>query len=84
MNRCGSIVERRGFERFSLIAEAMVDSQLRSFYKRLARSEDRHWSVFVNLALDEFPAYEVKSRLLELLQRESEILAKLPIRAALH
>ena len=80
----GSIVEQRGFERFSLIAEGMVDSQLRSFYKRLAHSEDRHWNVFVNLAMNEFPASEVKLRLNELLKRESQILEKLPIRAALH
>jgi tRNA-(ms[2]io[6]A)-hydroxylase len=80
----GSIVEHRGFERFSLIAEAMVDLQLRSFYKRLARSEDRHWNVFVNLAVAEFPVVNVRSRLFELLRRESEILATLPIRAALH
>lgn len=78
------IVEARGCERFGLVAEALVDDELKTFYQRITRSEARHHQLFVTLAEEYFPAAEVAGRWEELLDREAEIAASLPARAALH
>ena len=80
----GAVVERRGFERFSMIADALKDPRLKKFYQAIAASEDRHWNQFLELAASECPGADVDKRLNELLQREGEILVSLPPRAALH
>jgi tRNA-(ms[2]io[6]A)-hydroxylase len=80
----GGIVEARGAERFGLIAEALEPGELKSFYARIARSEDKHLDLFIDFAEKYFPAEVVKPRLTELIEIEAEIAAKLPLRAALH
>lgn len=80
----GAVVERRGAERFGLLADALADPALAKFYRAIAASEGRHWRTFVELAKAECPAEDVTGRLDELLRREAEIVAGLPPRAALH
>lgn len=78
------IVEARGCERFGLIAEALADPALQSFYREIAASEARHNALFVDLARAYFPPATVDDRLDALLDTEAKILHGLAIRPALH
>ena len=80
----GAVVERRGAERFGLVADAHPEPELRKFYRTIAASEGRHWRTFVELVGRECPDQDVSARLDALLAREAEIVAALPLRAALH
>ena len=80
----GSVVEIRGAERFRLVAEALDDEELRRFYKMLWTSEAKHSNVYVDMALNYFEEDTVYDRLRWFNEREGEILAQLPARAALH
>lgn len=79
-----SVVEARGCERFGLIAEALPEGQLKTFYQAITESEARHTDVFFDLAKNYFDPDSVQARLQELLHHEAEIMLQLPIRAALH
>jgi len=79
-----SIVEHRGYERFQLIADALEPGALKSFYQGIARSEQRHYEVFITLAKQYFPEDTVMTRLDELLIQEADIVDNLMLRAALH
>ncbi len=80
----GGIVEARGCERFGLIAKALTEPKLKQFYHAIAESEAKHEELFINLAKLYFPDTIVEQRLDELLDVEANIVANLPIRAALH
>jgi len=78
------IVEARGAERFGLIAEALPEGDLKSFYGAITRSEKGHEELFLQLAESYFDQAEVHARLNELLDAEAQIVSELPIRLALH
>jgi tRNA-(ms[2]io[6]A)-hydroxylase len=78
------IVEARGTERFRLLGQKLQDLKLRSFYAELADAEERHHELFTKLALKYFPEPLVSSRIKELVACESEIVRRLPLRAAVH
>ncbi len=87
----GAVVERRGAERFALLAEALAgsDPELARFYDDIAASEARHWELFVHLALRECVADSADedtlwTRLAELAAFEGDVVTNLPLRAALH
>ena len=80
----GAVVERRGAERFGLIAGALEDPSLSKFYEAITASEDRHWLLFVDLARDFYPEDEVHDRLVELSELENQVITELPIQPALH
>ena len=80
----GGIIEARGAERFSLIADALEPGHLKNFYLSISRSEERHKDLMINLALMYFNQDEVESRLEELIHIEANIIRKQPLRAALH
>ncbi len=80
----GSIVEARGHERFSLIANALPVGELKTFYDSIARSEGRHFELFLSWAAHYFQPDIIEKRLQELLQIEANVLEDLPLRAALH
>ena len=79
-----SLVETRGAERFKLVYENINKSDLKSFYHKLWASEARHGEVFVRMCLNFFDETSVYKRLGEMIEFEAEILASLPIKAALH
>lgn len=79
-----SVVETRGAERFRMVSEAQKDPDLHRFYKILWASEAKHGHIFVKMALNYFPEEEVYPRLEWWIERESEIIDQLEIRAALH
>ena len=79
-----SIIEARGAERFGLVAEALEQGALKTFYRSIARSEERHYTLFLDLAGRYIDADTIERRWDELLAIEADIVRKLPIRAALH
>lgn len=79
-----SIIEARGAERFGLVAEALEEGALKKFYQSIARSEERHFELFLELARKYVDDSLVEQRWDELLDAEAGIVADLPIRAALH
>jgi len=79
-----SIVETRGAERFKMVAEALEDGEMKKFYKMLWASEAKHGHIFVKMALNYFPEDKVYDRLAWWVERESEVIEGLEIKAALH
>lgn len=79
-----SIIEARGAERFGLVAQALEPGGLKNFYQSIARSEERHYELFLELAHRYVEADLISARWDELLDAEATIVAALPIRAALH
>ncbi len=79
-----SIIEARGAERFALVANALEPGPLKQFYQSIARSEERHYTLFLNLAGKYIAQDTVQQRWHELLDIEADIVRQLPIRPALH
>jgi tRNA-(ms[2]io[6]A)-hydroxylase len=79
-----AVIEARGYERFSLVAEALASGKEFELYNAIAKSEEKHKNLFIELALLYFSREEVFQRLDEILDFEAELCAKLPFRAALH
>lgn len=78
------LIEARGAERFAIIADALEAGGLKDFYRSIARSEERHYTLFLELAARYFDADTIEQRWQELLYIEAELIPTLPIRAALH
>lgn len=79
-----SIIEARGAERFALVAEALEEGALKKFYQSIARSEERHFELFLVLAKKYLEPDAIQQRWDELLDIEAALVPCLPIRAALH
>ncbi len=79
-----SIIEARGAERFALVGSALENGQLQRFYQSIARSESRHYELFLDLARLYVDHDTVSTRWRQLLRIEADIVAALPLRAALH
>ncbi len=79
-----SIIEARGAERFGLVAGALDPGPLQSFYQSIARSEERHYTLFLELAHVYLDEAIIAPRWNALLDIEASIAAALPLRAALH
>ena len=79
-----SVIEARGAERFALVAAALEPGPLKKFYQSIARSEERHFELFLHLAKTCLDRRDVEQRWRELLEVEAGIVAALPIRPALH
>ena len=69
---------------FGLVAAHVPDPALAEFYRELTQSEARHAGLFVRLARGEFSDAEVDARLEQLYDLEADVVASLPVRAALH
>jgi tRNA 2-(methylsulfanyl)-N6-isopentenyladenosine37 hydroxylase len=79
-----SIIELRGCERFFLVAQHCADEKVKSFYDAIAKSEEKHYELFIDLANQYFDPSDVEKRANELLIVEADIVKALPLRAALH
>ena len=79
-----SIIEARGAERFALVAQGLTEPSIKKFYHSIARSEQRHYRLFLDLAAQYLPEEVIDSRWDELLDIEAGIVRSLPIRARLH
>lgn len=78
------LIESRGAERIALIAEKLTDPKLNHFYRRLARAEEHHRDLFVEMALLYFPTEVVEARAAELVEIEAKAIASVPYRHAVH
>jgi len=78
------VVEARGHERFSKIAEALEEGDLKAFYQDIAQSEARHADLFVELARIYAPEEEIVERVDFWLAKDAEAIASIPPRPALH
>jgi tRNA-(ms[2]io[6]A)-hydroxylase len=79
-----SIIECRGAERFGIIARALSDPALKTFYEELWKAEAKHGHQFVDMALKYFEPDVVYARLDELAEAEAGIIQGLQWRASLH
>ena len=79
-----SIIEGRGTERFSLVANGLEDIRLKNFYMQFYKSEARHHGLFLRLARNYFSPTVVESRYDYLLDQEALIIDSLPLRSAVH
>jgi len=79
-----AVIEARGYEKFFLVSEALPEGKDKELYMAIAKSEEKHKNLFVELAYEYFDKAEVDKRLEEILIAEAEICAGLPIQAALH
>ena len=70
-----ALIEARSCERFQLLAEATDDPSLRALYSGLLVSEARHHGSYLDLAIQASDESSARARLLELAQREAEIIA---------
>lgn len=68
------LIEARSCERFGILRDRLVDSELSSFFGSLFESEARHHSTYVRLAKLFAAAEEVQSRLDDLAAAESRIM----------
>jgi tRNA 2-(methylsulfanyl)-N6-isopentenyladenosine37 hydroxylase len=80
------IVEARGCERLGMVATALAgrDPELAALYVDLTRAESRHHALFFRLARIWSDEETVRARAGELLDFEAELVAGLPLRAAVH
>jgi tRNA 2-(methylsulfanyl)-N6-isopentenyladenosine37 hydroxylase len=80
------IVEARGCERLGMVAAALAgkDPELEALYVDLTRAESRHHALFFRLARNWSDEATVSARAAELLDFEAELVARLPVRAAVH
>ncbi len=78
------VIEARGHERFALVAQALEPGKEKDFYFAIAKSEEKHKNLFVELAYEYFDKKDVDIRLDEILTAEAKICESLPFRAALH
>jgi len=76
---CCSAIEARSCERFTVLAgalDAAGEVDLAAFYRDLLACEARHHNLYVQLAETVAPRAEVRSRLVELLAQEANLIAK--------
>ena len=85
-----AIIERRGNERFGLIAAGLPEAdfpgskQLAAFYRAITASEDRHWQLFLDLAVSHCSEPAIEPRLIELVELERTLMLAQPFEPALH
>src|SRR5690606_24054752 len=78
------IVEARGCERLRMVERALEPGELKSIYLELTRAEARHHALFFRLAEHYFEPGEIAERSAELFEAEAQLVAALPLRAAVH
>ncbi len=83
----GALIEARSCERFRMLADALStrEARLAGFYDELFACEARHYTTFVDLAIEVHgsePA--VRARLALLARAEAGIAAKLGVRPTMH
>ena len=77
------LIEARSHERLSLLAGGLPDADLAGFYAALARAEQGHARLFVELA-ERYDPERSRDRLAELACHEAEVLEALPFEPRIH
>lgn len=78
-----ALIEGRSCERFKLLAEGLVNEDLREFYRGLMAAEARHFTLFSGLAESIYGA-KARQRLAVLAAREAEVAVHLPLGPTVH
>lgn len=78
-----AIIEARSCERLALLGSALPEPELQRLYTELARSEDGHQRLFLQLA-ERAHGEAAGPRLETLLEAEAALVRRLPVRAAIH
>ena len=79
-----SLIEARGEERFTLVANAVKDPFFKEFYQRLANEEAGHHMIFLKLAHHYFSEEQINKRVQELAIFEAEAMKAAPLTHRLH
>lgn len=79
-----ALIEARSCERFCVLAEGLLDEDMRSYYARLSREEAGHHMIFLRIARFYFDEDVVERRLDQLLDIEAKAMLSTPLRAAVH
>jgi tRNA-(ms[2]io[6]A)-hydroxylase len=79
-----SVIEARGCERLKMVADALDESDLKTFYMRLAKEEAGHYRVFLRVAEQYYERAEIEERMDCLLVHEAKVIESVPLRAAVH
>ncbi len=79
-----ALIEARSCERFKLLAQAVEDPGLSALYDGLLVSEARHHGCYLELAIQASDESSARTRLLELAEREAEIIADRPPMVRMH
>jgi tRNA-(ms[2]io[6]A)-hydroxylase len=75
-----ALIEARSCERFKRLSEGLKDDYLKNFYRKFMESEAGHYTLFITLADTYIPKEKVRSRWMEWLEHEIEIMKDLEIR----
>jgi tRNA-(ms[2]io[6]A)-hydroxylase len=75
-----ALIEARSCERFKRLSEGLDDEYMRRFYRRFMESEAGHYTLFIELAETYIDKERVRSRWLEWLNYEAQIISQLEIR----
>ena len=81
---CAAVIEARGEERFTLLADNLKEASLKRFYSNLVKSEAGHHALFLQLANTYFDSETCQTRLVEWETIEATVIEHLPIRSRLH
>jgi tRNA 2-(methylsulfanyl)-N6-isopentenyladenosine37 hydroxylase len=79
-----ALIEARSCERFKLLSEGLVDTELRAFYRGLMESEARHYRLFNALSEELFGVKLARDRAAELACREARVAGQLPLGPKVH
>ena len=78
------LIEARGYERFHLLSTHLVDPELQTFYRDLARREVRHYRIFIQIAERYFPSAAIEEAIARISRLEQEALDAAPVQPILH
>ncbi|MEN3323994.1 tRNA-(ms[2]io[6]A)-hydroxylase [Mariniflexile soesokkakense] len=79
-----ALIEARSCERFRLLSEELKDQELATFYRNLMVSEANHYTMFLGFARKYGEKKEVDTKWQQLLEYESQIIAKLGKSETIH
>lgn len=79
-----ALIEARSCERFTLLAGACTDAKIARVYRTLAKSEEGHYLVFLDLTRQLPSRPKVDRRWREMLEAEAKIIAAQPVRPTMH
>lgn len=78
------MIEARGWERFSVLANHIEDPVLKTFYTDLAKREKGHYRIFLNIAEKYFTSEEVEAAVSRFSKYECEAMLQAPLTGRLH
>jgi tRNA-(ms[2]io[6]A)-hydroxylase len=79
-----ALIEARGYERFLILAQALQEEDLKSFYTHLAEREAGHYMIFLRIARHYFSESEVALNLERMSLIESKAMLETPFSPRLH